>query len=70
MTVPFDCLKECVAIRLAPKALAERMTIHGAGHTWPGGLQYLPERRVGRTSRDVSANEVIWEFFKRHPMPQ
>lgn len=40
--------------------------IEGGGHTWPGGQQYLPARIVGRTSKDIDANEVIWSFFKRH----
>lgn len=40
--------------------------IEGGGHTWPGGLQYLGERIIGRTSRVIDANEVIWEFFKSH----
>jgi len=40
--------------------------IEGGGHTWPGGLQYLPEWIIGKTSRDIDANEVIWVFFKRH----
>lgn len=40
--------------------------VEGGGHTWPGGLQYLPERVIGRTSRDIYANEVIWDFFRKH----
>lgn len=43
--------------------------IEGGGHTWPGGQQYLPERVVGRTTRDIDANEVIWSFFKRYALP-
>lgn len=43
--------------------------IEGGGHTWPGGQQYLPARIVGRTSKDIDANEVIWSFFKRHALP-
>lgn len=39
--------------------------VEGGGHTWPGGLQYLPARIIGRTSRDIDANEVIWSFFRR-----
>jgi polyhydroxybutyrate depolymerase len=39
--------------------------VEGGGHTWPGGLQYLPARIVGRTSRDIDASELIWGFFKR-----
>jgi polyhydroxybutyrate depolymerase len=38
-------------------------TIEGGGHTIPGGLQYLPERLIGRTSRDLDAGEVIINFF-------
>jgi polyhydroxybutyrate depolymerase len=42
------------------------LAVEGGGHTWPGGWQYLPERVIGRTSRDINANEVIWGFFRRH----
>jgi polyhydroxybutyrate depolymerase len=42
--------------------------IEGGGHTWPGGLQYLSEVIIGRTSRDIDANAVIWDFFKRHSL--
>jgi polyhydroxybutyrate depolymerase len=41
-------------------------TVEGGGHTWPGGLQYLPEGMVGKTSRDIDANQVIWRFFSEH----
>ena len=41
-------------------------TIDGGGHTWPGGLQYLPAFIIGKTCRDIDANEVIWSFFKNH----
>ncbi|MGH7752870.1 MAG: alpha/beta hydrolase family esterase, partial [Gemmatimonadales bacterium] len=40
--------------------------VEGGGHTWPGGQQYLPARVIGRTSRDLDANEVLWAFFKNH----
>jgi polyhydroxybutyrate depolymerase len=42
--------------------------IEGGGHTWPRGHQYLPEWIVGKTSRDMDANEVIWDFFKNYKM--
>lgn len=42
--------------------------IEGGGHTWPGGDQYLPASIIGRTNRDIDANEAIWSFFKRHGM--
>lgn len=37
--------------------------IEGGGHTWPGGLQYLPESTIGKTCRDINASELMWEFF-------
>ena len=43
--------------------------IEGGGHTWPGGDQYLPKWIIGKTNRDIDANEVIWNFFKRHTSP-
>jgi polyhydroxybutyrate depolymerase len=41
-------------------------SVDGGGHTWPGGLQYMPSFIVGKTSRDIDATEVIWSFFKKH----
>jgi polyhydroxybutyrate depolymerase len=41
--------------------------VEGGGHTWPGGVPYLPARIIGRTSRDVDASALIWGFFARHP---
>lgn len=40
--------------------------IEGGGHTWPSGYPFLPERIIGKTSKDIDANEVIWNFFKKH----
>jgi polyhydroxybutyrate depolymerase len=40
--------------------------VEGGGHTWPGGVQYLPSFVIGPTSRSVSASEAIWRFFARH----
>lgn len=42
--------------------------IQGGGHTWPGGLQYLPPLVIGKTNRDIDASKVIWEFFKQHSL--
>jgi len=42
----------------------ERIIVYGGGHTWPGGLQYLPEPIIGATSRDFHANDAIWNFFE------
>ncbi len=43
------------------------LAIDGGGHTWPGGIQYLPEWVVGWTYSDLDASEVIWEFFRAYP---
>ncbi len=37
--------------------------ITGGGHTWPDAVQNLPVGIVGPTCRDISGNEVIWDFF-------
>ena len=39
--------------------------IVGGGHTWPG--QWAPAI-LGPYTRNFSANDVMWEFFKQHPM--
>jgi polyhydroxybutyrate depolymerase len=40
--------------------------IRNGGHTWPGGLQYLPAALIGKTSRDVNATQTMWQFFQQH----
>ena len=42
-------------------------TVHGGGHTWPGGKP-LPEWFVGRTSRSIDATSLMWAFFREHPL--
>jgi polyhydroxybutyrate depolymerase len=42
-------------------------TVVEGGHTWPGGLQYRPQRFIGPTTRDLIASDAIVEFFGRHP---
>jgi polyhydroxybutyrate depolymerase len=40
--------------------------IDGGGHTWPGGK--LGFALIGKTTRAISANDLMWEFFEKHPM--
>jgi polyhydroxybutyrate depolymerase len=40
--------------------------IEGGGHTWPG--QKSPLALMGASTLDISANDLIWEFFKRHSL--
>jgi polyhydroxybutyrate depolymerase len=42
--------------------------IDDMGHVWPGGKSRLPERIVGQYSDRLNATDVIWDFFKSHPM--
>ena len=41
-------------------------TIEGGGHTWPGRDPRL--RFLGKSTREISANDLMWEFFQKHPM--
>ena len=43
------------------------LTVYHGGHTWPDGYQYLPKSLIGRTTHDINANTVIWDFFSAHP---
>lgn len=42
------------------------VVIDGMGHTWPGQVPLV--KFLGKSTRNVSANEMMWEFFKKHPM--
>lgn len=42
-------------------------SIHGGGHTWPGGQQ-LPEWFAGRTATSIDATREMWAFFAAHPL--
>mgnify|MGYP005862720907 CR=1 FL=1 len=60
--------------RIAYEQCADRTAVvlyavEGGGHTWPGGTQYLPRTVIGRTSRDLAATPLIWQFFAGHPRP-
>ena len=44
------------------------LVVEGGGHTWPS-RPFGPELKVlGRTSTDISANEMIWKFFEQHSL--
>jgi polyhydroxybutyrate depolymerase len=38
--------------------------IIGGGHTWPG--QQHARLLLGRTTTEISANDLMWEFFRAH----
>ncbi len=45
------------------------ITIEGLGHHWAGGKSQAPEFLVGKNTDKLSATDVIWAFFSRHPAP-
>ena len=42
------------------------VVIGGGGHTWPGQEPRL--KTLGKSTRNISANDLMWEFFAKHPM--
>jgi polyhydroxybutyrate depolymerase len=57
-------------MRFAYAALddSERVVLYkivGGGHTWPG--QSGMHRLLGRTTHEISANDIMWKFFLAHP---
>jgi polyhydroxybutyrate depolymerase len=46
----------------------QRYSIEGAGNTWPSGDSSILREKVGKTSDDVDADEVIWQFFAAHKL--
>jgi polyhydroxybutyrate depolymerase len=60
--ITFDC---------PPGAEVELYAVDGGGHSWPGSeFSVLIEPAVGHTTFSISANEVMWEFFEQHPLPE
>jgi polyhydroxybutyrate depolymerase len=47
----------------AAAAQVQSYVIHGGGHTWPGSVQPLSEAPAGKTTRNLQASSIIWEFF-------
>jgi polyhydroxybutyrate depolymerase len=55
--------KEC-----ADDSEVELYVIDGGGHNWPGAKTAADEA-LGNLTMDISAGEIIWEFFSRHQLP-
>ncbi|MFM7843935.1 MAG: alpha/beta hydrolase family esterase [Planctomycetota bacterium] len=41
------------------------VVISGGGHTWPGQEPRL--KALGKSTKNISANDLMWEFFEKHP---
>ena len=42
-------------------------SIADGGHTWPGGSP-LPEWITGKTSQEIDATKLMWEFFQEYSL--
>jgi polyhydroxybutyrate depolymerase len=43
-------------------------TIRGGGHAWPGGMRGAYPG-ADEPTHEISASELMWDFFERHPKP-
>ena len=45
-------------------------TLEDGGHTWPGGKSLPASDRMGlgAINQDINASDLMWEFFKKHPL--
>lgn len=48
-------------------ATVELYVVEGGGHTWPDATS--DEESLGFTTHEISANDLLWEFFQARPMP-
>ena len=47
----------------------ELYRVVGGGHAWPGSpVGPALESLIGKTTMTISANDVMWRFFQRHPL--
>ncbi len=69
-----DRFEDATTVRISTYGPGKRgsevvlVDIVGGGHTWPG--QKPPVSWIGRSTREISANQRIWAFFEKHPMPE
>lgn len=42
------------------------VTVKDGGHTWPGADAFNVGLPIGKTTRDIDANELMWQFFVKH----
>lgn len=49
---------------VCPGGDVEFVTVEGGGHTWPGATG---DGGVGLVTLEISATELVWEFFAGHP---
>ena len=45
---------------------SQPMMIEGGGHIWTG--MRSPAHTLGKSAMNISANDLMWEFFEKHPI--
>ncbi len=52
------------------EATVELYIVEGGGHTWPDAAIDVPEVEavIGLTTHEISANDLMWDFFQAHPL--
>ncbi|MDZ5634732.1 alpha/beta hydrolase family esterase [Janthinobacterium sp. GMG1] len=50
----------------AGSASVALISVKDGGHTWPGADAFNIGLPIGKTTRAIDANEVMWAFFSRH----
>ena len=50
------------------EAAVELYVVEGGGHTWPGSPVDLIGGEFGKTTQEISANDLMWDFFVDHPL--
>lgn len=51
----------------APGTDLRAYVIAGGGHTWPGAVRSQTPSWLGGTTDDISATDLMWDFFAEHP---
>lgn len=58
--IRFDCPR---------RGETELYRVEGGGHTWPGSeFSKSTEKLTGPTTFSINADEVMWDFFRKHPL--
>ncbi len=49
----------------------EYYVVKGGGHVWPPNefKSFILNHMAGKSSQNLDATQVIWDFFSRHPKP-
>ena len=50
-------------------ATVELYVIEGGGHQWPDARFDAQPQKFGTATHEISANDLIWDFFVAHPRP-